>query len=1261
MAGTWNNFNAPSGVSADTTLLLTDGSVLVHNADFPGSPGTGGTDWYRLTPDANGAYDTGTWSGALNMATGRQFFASGVLKDGCVFVVGGEYSNLFAQDQNTLGEIFDPATNLWTPMTKPTPAFDFIAGDCASCVMADGRVLIGGAQTIRTAIWDPALDLWTEAGLSFNPAGAQTKLGSSSEESWALMPDGTVVAVSVGNPGTAQKYVPSLDQWVNTGAVQNLVVSAINGTNVSEFGPQILLPDGRMLAIGGNGMTALYTSAANPGDAGAWTNGQNFPADPGAFSPAGFMTAIDAPGTLLPNGFVLCVAGNTIQEGPPTSYWSNPTTFFLYDVVGNSLTQLTNQPSTNLTDTWTGCLLLLPNGRVLYTNEANTIAMYTPDASELTPQNAWRPTISSVPPTLVDGHVYAISGTQLNGLSQANGYGDDRGSASNFPLVRVTDSSGKITYLRTSSFSTMAVATGGATVSADFEVPSDLPPGSYSLVVIANAIASTPMTVDVVKQACFILLERSMIGKGEIDAMIQLNGAPALVNPALSVIIEGFSANDLGLNAGNLNAPPLVPSVTTASGTVTAQLSGKVVPEDITLPAAKAQRFLFPFRLSFANSSVFPPAGSSTTLAVAATLTSGATVNGSANLILLASPNPYILHGDATNDQTWYLSVDTRVFQVKAGGHKFGAALGTSGNPADVATAFITEVIQNLNTHVGTLNPEFLVLPQDENTASLALAPADSGGTAVYNFALARVHYRDLNQDATDVRAFFRLWPAQQTNATYDPALYRALANPSGQLIPMLGVQGDEIMTIPFFANKRVNPSVVMSQQTDPANVATTIVHDNLGGEVYTFFGCWLDINQPGDPRFPARVLGVSQDGPFTGVAPLVPIQQLVRSAHQCLLVEISFPGLTIPPNSDPSNCDKLAQRNLAFVDVPNPGVLSSRVAPQTFEIRPSPLALAPDGRPDELMIEWGDTPHGSTATIYLPAASAAETLQWADKLYSTQRLSMVDAHTIACPTGGVTYIPIPQGSGPNFAGLMTIDLPPTLVRGQTFKIIVRQVTTAVGSGRATIGLQKGQLIHWRRVLGVFQLTIPVSTKELLLEPEERFLSILRWIELSIPIQNRWYLVFKRYVEQIGERVSGFGGDPDAIIPSPDGTGRLGPGSARLCCYIAWLAAVLLALFVVVLGFAGVPASRPVSVVLLVLFLVALLIWRYRCKPSFCALLSVLLFGLGLGGGIVGLLLLGGLATPSAPILLAVLAVLMALIVLIGIARRCLPFCREDE
>jgi hypothetical protein len=66
-------------------FLLTDGTVLVHNANAK--------DWYRLTPDAQGNYETGNWSKAINRANTRQFFASGILRDGRVFAIGGEYSD----------------------------------------------------------------------------------------------------------------------------------------------------------------------------------------------------------------------------------------------------------------------------------------------------------------------------------------------------------------------------------------------------------------------------------------------------------------------------------------------------------------------------------------------------------------------------------------------------------------------------------------------------------------------------------------------------------------------------------------------------------------------------------------------------------------------------------------------------------------------------------------------------------------------------------------------------------------------------------------------------------------------------------------------------------------------------------------------------------------------------------------------------------------------------------------------------------------
>jgi hypothetical protein len=69
MAG-WRYFDAPGNANANTMLLMTDGSVLVH------TDGHRDRDWYRLTPDEKGRYHTGRWSGALPMAAGRLYFAS---------------------------------------------------------------------------------------------------------------------------------------------------------------------------------------------------------------------------------------------------------------------------------------------------------------------------------------------------------------------------------------------------------------------------------------------------------------------------------------------------------------------------------------------------------------------------------------------------------------------------------------------------------------------------------------------------------------------------------------------------------------------------------------------------------------------------------------------------------------------------------------------------------------------------------------------------------------------------------------------------------------------------------------------------------------------------------------------------------------------------------------------------------------------------------------------------------------------------------
>ena len=61
-----------------------------------------------------------------------------------------------------------------------------------------------------------------------------------------------------------------------------------------------------------------------------------------------------------------------------------------------------------------------------------------------------------------------------------------------YPLIRLT-SGGSVSYAPTYNWSSTSVMTGGTTVSTDFSVQSVFP-GSYSLRVVANGIASDPIS-----------------------------------------------------------------------------------------------------------------------------------------------------------------------------------------------------------------------------------------------------------------------------------------------------------------------------------------------------------------------------------------------------------------------------------------------------------------------------------------------------------------------------------------------------------------------------------------------------------------------------------------------------------------------------------------------------------------------------------------------------------------------------------------------
>ena len=460
-AQTWQPLQNQPTFSASTALLLTDGTVMVQALT---TQGTGSRAWWRLTPDIQGSYITGTWSQLASLPTGYGplYYASAVLPSGQVVINGGEYNLGNSAVETNLGAIYNPLTNKWKKLAAPTGWSEI--GDAQSVVLSNGDYMIGNCCTNVQAILDAATLTWTTTG-----AG---KADANSEEGWTLLPDGTVLTVDVSDVPNTERYTPSSGTWSTAGK------TPVSLEGYSEMGPALLRPNGTVFATGADGKTAIYTPGAG-GAVGVWTTGPVFPVIGGKQ-----IDIADGPGALLPNGDVLVAAS-------PGAY-SSPSYFYEFD--GTNLNAVPGTPNAPHNSSFYYRMLVLPTGQVLTTDGSSDVELFTgPGAAN----SAWAPVISSVPLKLTPGTTYKISGVGFNGMSQAAAYGDDAQSATNYPLVRITiTATGHVFYCRTSDHSSMAVASPAA-VSTHFQVPAAIETGSGEIVVIANGIASTPVAITV--------------------------------------------------------------------------------------------------------------------------------------------------------------------------------------------------------------------------------------------------------------------------------------------------------------------------------------------------------------------------------------------------------------------------------------------------------------------------------------------------------------------------------------------------------------------------------------------------------------------------------------------------------------------------------------------------------------------------------------------------------------------------------------------
>jgi len=437
-------------------FLLTDGTVIYQGNNY--------TDWWKLTPDNTGSYLNGTWTqiASLPSGYGPDAFASAVLADGRVVIIGGEY-NFGVFDLTNLGAIYDPAANTWTPLNPPK-GWSYI-GDSPASMLPNGYFLVGDKLTKLMAALNPKTLTWTEV----SSAG---KSDFNAEEGWTLLANGTILTIDVKNAPNSEIYNTTSRSWISAGSTIvdlhspspfGCLPFGPNGKYCyyppGEIGPAILRPDGTVFATGStptgasSGNTAIYNTTTS-----TWAVGPSFPAGDDAG---------DEFAALLPNGHVL-VDGNS---------------GYSYEWDG---TKLTRGPATEAQS-----LLVLPTGEVLVggSETYTSTGTYSP---------SWAPTITNFTASVTRGSTYKISGTQFNGLSQAAAFGDEFETATNYPLVRITNNStGHVFYAKTHDHSTMAVATGSSIVSTNFDVPSGAETGASGLVVVANGIPSVAVNITV--------------------------------------------------------------------------------------------------------------------------------------------------------------------------------------------------------------------------------------------------------------------------------------------------------------------------------------------------------------------------------------------------------------------------------------------------------------------------------------------------------------------------------------------------------------------------------------------------------------------------------------------------------------------------------------------------------------------------------------------------------------------------------------------
>jgi N-acetylneuraminic acid mutarotase len=323
----------------------------------------------------------GVWTNTGAMAQGRIQAASTTLKDGRVFVVGGDAYINRTRTYFSSAEIFDPVTGVWSSAGSMSQALQ----DHRAITLQDGRVLVTGGSGPGVArnkaeLYDPATNSWSyAANMHFNhELHTMTLLN----DGRVLVVGGTEATIGSGHEGIVEIYDPSTNVW--SMAANTLCHSPRKKATAT------LLPNGNVMVVGGElipGLAEIYDPNAD-----TWS-----------YTGSGPTYLSNHTATLLANGKVLVEGGEDSNSVPRTGS-------YIYDPDSNSWS-----PGGVLNQGRCGALASrLPDGKVLIagcswlsqstSDASNSCEVYDPDT------NVW-----TNGPSLTWAHQDGVIACLLNG------------------------------------------------------------------------------------------------------------------------------------------------------------------------------------------------------------------------------------------------------------------------------------------------------------------------------------------------------------------------------------------------------------------------------------------------------------------------------------------------------------------------------------------------------------------------------------------------------------------------------------------------------------------------------------------------------------------------------------------------------------------------------------------------------------------------------------------------------------------------------